>query len=477
MQLANVLIAAILTLSFFAGIPSRAADYFQAVGVIDTRTSFSDGAYDPLALAHLAAKKGLDVLVFNDHDRMVLEYGVPPFRNILKKKVELNSINKTGAAEYLKAIYRASRQIENLIVIPGSETAPFYYWQGSLFSRNLTAHDHEKRLLTIGMEAPRDYLDLPILHNGYTRRYIKNFLPAMILLSGSFLLGLLLLREKRFYRLAGIFISLLSLLYLVNLKPFRSSPYDAYHGSQGIAPYQLVIDYVNARNGMTFWNYPETRSGIRKMGPIYVNTPPYPEVLEDAVNYTGFAAIYGDTISLTEPGKQWDRVLSAYCKGERKRPVWGIATADFHKEGDGKQQLGDFPTVFLVSAKSQKEILSAMRQGRMYACGAKYPQRIVLEDFSVCAGSCRQHAVMGEEIQLESPPKIHIALALKQPAANRVNIRLIRSGRLIRTFSGSLPMEIEVVDTDVRPGEKNYYRIDVSGHGKLVSNPIFFTLK
>jgi len=39
----------------------------------------------------LAKKRGCSVLVINDHDRMAIEYGLPPFRNVIKKRVERSS--------------------------------------------------------------------------------------------------------------------------------------------------------------------------------------------------------------------------------------------------------------------------------------------------------------------------------------------------------------------------------------------------
>jgi hypothetical protein len=61
------------------------------------------------------------------------------------------------------------------------------------------------------------------------------------------------------------------------------------------------------------------------------------------------------------------------------------------------------------------------------------------------------------------------------PSEDRVQIRLIRSGELIETFSGPLPMEIDYDDKHFKPGQKIYYRIDVKGCGLLVSNPVFVT--
>ena len=392
-----------------------AADYVQVAGLIDTRTTFSDGTLDPESLAELAKKRGFSVLFINDHDRMVMEYGLFPLENVLRKKVEINSINKEGAKRYLNAIRAVQERHPDMIIIPGSETSPFYYWTGSYFKGNLTAHNAEKRFLSIGMDKADDYKDLPIIHNGFSIHYTKYLWPQLTAFLISFILGLYLIRWKGFCRKLGLVISGLSLLFFANANPFRSSPFDQYHGPHGTAPYQLAIDYVNSRGGMTFWNYPETRSGVRKMGPIRVDTPPYPEILYETRDYTGFAALYGDTITVTDPGNIWDRVLLEYCVGQRRRPPWGISTADFHKDGGSGEKLGDFPTVFLVPHKTEENILLAMKHGRMYAYSGNYPQQLVLNDFLVSSLGNKTKAISGDEITLNEHPKIHIFLYPKMP--------------------------------------------------------------
>jgi hypothetical protein len=463
------LIPAFILLSFHS---VAASDYLQIPGLIDLRTTYSDGKLDPESLARLAKERGFDLIFINDHDRLVMEYGLFPLQNVLKKRVELNSINKEGAENYLNAIRKVQEKNPDMIIIPGSETAAFYYWTGSYFKGDLTAHNDERRILTMGLEKAKDYENLPILHNGFSTRYTMKFLPMLLPFLVSLVLGLLLLRWRGVLRISGIIISALSLLFLINTNPFRSSPFDQYHGDQGIAPYQLVINYVESRGGLTFWNYPETGSGVRKMGPIFVDTPPYPQVLEQSKDYTGFAVLYGDNITVTEPGNIWDRALLQYCKGERNRPPWGISTADFHRDGGSGEKLGKFPTVFLVREKTKEAVLSAMRQGRMYACTG-YPQRMVLNEFSVCSSGCKTKAISGEEMMLNENPKIRFSLSSKEPTKNRVKVRLIRSGVLVKTFEGSLPMEINYEDKYSRPGEKIFYRIDARGCGTLVSNPIF----
>ena len=157
------------------------ADYQQISGLIDLRTTFSDGAYDLTSLVELGRKTGFGVLVINDHDRMAMEYGIPPFRNIVKKRVERNSINKGGAEGYLRSIKELDKAYPGMIIIAGSETAPFYYWSGSFFKKNLTAHNHERRILTIGLEKAEDYEKLPILHNGLSARFFSISIPAVLI--------------------------------------------------------------------------------------------------------------------------------------------------------------------------------------------------------------------------------------------------------------------------------------------------------
>ncbi|MBW1707513.1 MAG: hypothetical protein JRJ86_20510 [Deltaproteobacteria bacterium] len=471
------LLVFILPFVLFSSYPVMAAGYVQVPGLIDLRTTYSDGELDLESLVRLAKARGFGVLFINDHDRLAMEYGLFPLKNILKKRVELNSINKGGPEKYLNGIKRIQGKHPDMIIIPGSETAPFYYWTGSYFKNTLTAHNHERRILIIGLENPDDYKELPILHNGFSTRYVRTSLPIIIFFLIPLALGILLLKWKGFSRISGFIICGVSLLFIINTDPFRSSPFDQYHGDHGIAPYEKVIDYVDKRGGLTFWNYPETRSGRRKLGPIFVDTPPYPEVLEQSRGYTGFAALYGDTITITEPGNEWDRVLTEYCRGERDRPVWGISTADFHKDAGSGEKLGNFPTIFLVRERTKREILFAMRQGRMYACRGKYPQHMVLDDFSVCSGGCKTRAVSGDEMILTENAKVHVFLLLKKPTKNRVKVRLIRSGEVLEVFEGSLPMEIDYEDRFFKPGKKIYYRIDARGCGALVSNPIFVTFR
>jgi hypothetical protein len=271
-------------------------------------------------------------------------------------------------------------------------------------------------------------------------------------------------------------LALLSGGFFLNTFFVLPSPFDAYHGKQGAAPYQLFIDAVGQKGGLTFWNYPETQSGVRTLGPIQVRTLPYPGMLLETRNYTGFAAIYGDTSTITEPGNVWDVVLGEYCRGFRKRPPWGIATGDFHKEGGSGQNLGDFQTVLWLTEKSRQSVLEALKSGRMYACQGKFPRVPRLDEFSVSAAEpdTAPRMISGEEIALSRNPRIRITVSGGVAGAGKeVRVRLIRSGSVIQIFKGTMPLEIDHTDPLETPGEKIYYRMDMTGYGTIVSNPIF----
>jgi hypothetical protein len=450
--------------------------YEQLPALIDLRTTFSDGEYDPETIVQMAAGKGFKVVIFNDHDRVMMEYGLPPLRNLLKVKKELNSIHKTGAKSYLRTIDDLRKRYPQMILIPGTESAPFYYWTGSPFAGTLTANDHERRLLTMGLERPEDYETLPVLHNGLSWGHLRAVWPALAAFGLCFLIALTFVFRHGWWRFAGVILALLSAGFFVNALFARSSPYDPYNGKQGAAPYQLFIDAVNQRGGLVFWNYPETRSGVRTLGPIRVSTLPYPGILLETRDYTGFAALYGDTISVTEPGNIWDEVLKEHCAGFRKRPVWGIATADFHREGGAGQHLGDFQTVLWLAEHSKQSVLEALRRGRMYACQGRFPRVPRLDEFSVSAAQqeAALRAISGEEITLAGQARIRITVSSGLAGMGKeVRVRLIRSGSLIQVFKGTLPLKIDYTDPLETPGEKSYYRMDMTGEGSIVSNPIF----
>jgi hypothetical protein len=251
----------------------------------------------------------------------------------------------------------------------------------------------------------------------------------------------------------------------------RSSPYNPYQPETGLEPYQEVIDYVQQQGAFCFWNYPEQRSGVRKEKSVQLATPPYPELIYQTRNTTGFSALYGDVISAIDPGREWDQALNDYCRGSRKTPPWGIATADFHGDGRLNLKLGAFPTTFLVKEFSKQGVLEAIRQGRMYASvgdGLTWPQ---IDSFQLTDGLDRK-ALMGETLLTTRKPLVRFKIVYNTDQPIQISIFLIRGGKLIQTFSGQQPLEVEYLDEEIPPQALTYYRL-VDGGKHLVSNPIF----
>jgi len=449
--------------------------YMAVTGLMDLRSTFSDGVHSIEELVKMARSRGFRVVFINDHDRIALSYGIPPFRRILRYKKEFPSIMTHGPEKFLEEISRVSKKFPEVIIIPGCITSAYYYWTGSWLKRNLTAHEYDRKILIVNFTMPEDYGNIPTLHGKLSLKYTKERLPVLMLFLVPFFIGFILTRWKGLYRWMGVIIIIFSVLAIIDFNPFRSSLFNPYQGDQGIAPFQQMIDYVNERGGLSFWNYPEQRSGIRQYGSIKVNTPPYPEVLHLSRNYTGFAAIYGDKITVTDPGGEWDRVLNEYCRGTRARPAWGVSTSDFHEDGRLGLKLGVYPTTFLIQEFSKSGVLEAMKEGRMYCSlgdGRRWPQ---LDYFNVL-GKEGERVFMGETLTTAHYPVIRFRVSYNTQKSVPASILLIRGGTLLETFKGNTPLEIEYTDDQVPPSEKTYYRlVDAKKH--LTSNPIFVTFK
>jgi hypothetical protein len=458
---------------------ASAAEYMQLSGVIHVHSTFSSGQYSIGELVSRAEDKDLEVLILTDHDQTVLEYGLFPLRNLIKRREERPSVLLAGPQNYLAEIQRFNRLQQSVLIIPGVESSVFYHWAGNPFGQSLTAHDYRKELLIVGMPDPDDYYNLPLLHGRASARYLKDLLPGFLIFTGAFLLSIYLILQKGKMGVCGILIALFSLAMMVDQHPFKSSRFDPYHGDQGQAPYQDAIDYVRSRGGMVFWAHPESnysKMGVQ-MGPVKLMTDHYPEALIESENYTGFAALYGDSITATKAGMHWDRALLQYCSGDRAEPVWGIAGSDFHG-GENGIDLDTFQTVFLVENRRQKDALQALERGRIYAVLKAAGFRLSLDHFSIKDDETDKRAILGEELITGGSPVVEGRLSATDGGNHSVTVVVIRGGRPVWSFDGQTPLDFKFVDPDPWSG-KTFYRLDVSGKGggKLLSNPIFVVRK
>lgn len=467
----------LISVFIFLGLNSTGycADYLQISGVMHVHSNISSGKYSIEKIAQIAKENGISVVILTDHDKVRLEYGILPFRNILKKVEERPSVLKYGIEKYFKEIEGINKKHKDVLFIPGVQSSPFYYWTGNPLKKILTCHLYRKELLVLGLK-PEAYKKLPTLYNGFSTRYVKKLLPGCLPFLGLLFLSFVPIYWGGIYRVIGILMFLLSLLGIIDTHPFKLSPFDPYHGNQGEAPYQEFINYVNEKGGLVFWAHPESRYSIRgkKYGPVILKTPLYPQSLLNTYNYTGFAALYGDYITAINPGNYWDMCLKEYCLGKKKRAVWGYSEADFH----GEEPFSMFQTMFLIREKNQEEIIFALKKGRFYAIFTPdEKKKLILNEFYITNEEGTKIAILGEEISLKGKPYIHIGI--DYPESTQLKVRLIRYGEVIKEWESYTPFNVCYKDDFYKKDVKTFYRIDVKTKkaGRLVSNPIFVSFK
>lgn len=491
---ALVSFAAIILAMVFSG---QAEEYIQAQAAIGIKTSASGGQYTVSQVAQIAAKNGVDIIVTADAFLNRWQYGLWPFRNIIKKTEETRSVSTYGIRRYLDELKATRQNNPGMVVIGGLEAAPFYYWEGNPFRSNFAIKDWHKHFLVIGFEGQKDYKRLPVIGNGISlakpfgiNGLICLLLPITILVAGLFCihesrnaqegvyerrLGLLLAH----WRYVGIALLAASLFLFVNGYPFRDLKYDQYHGNRGTMPYQNIIDYVNHHGGMTFWAHPESKN-IEKIGKVSIQTSEHAGLLLETCGYTGFAVFYEGYDIVGRPQGIWDSVLRRYCQGGCASPVWALGALDYEKAGNLGENMNNLRTVLLVKEMSQTGALDAMRKGRMYIAKDANAARFRLESFTVGDNS-GVSATMGQEVALTGPsPRIKIRgnfignAAVKAP----LKILLIRDGEPLAIFENEAPFDITYDDKEtVSPG-KHYYRAEVRSSGLvLVTNPVFVTRK
>ena len=452
------------------------AQFVQIDLAVDVKSRFSDGCSSVQELQTLAQHRGLDGLIFGDHDQKSLEYGIWPFERILKKKDQHPSLLASGAATFISEIRRLNDADADQVLIPAVESAPFYYWTGRLFENNLTAHDWGKHLLIVGLPSAVDYEQLPILNSNFSTEYSQRFLLPFVIFCALFLLGTFCFYKKWRPKTSLLWMVLMALL-AANNHPLRSSPFDPYHGSQGVKPYQELIDYAVSRGALVFWNHLETATAMGRGGEsMKLETPPHAQDLLATRNYTGFQMLHDSPVTAADPGREWDQVLNEYLAGKRSQPVWGYGANDFHCEGQDGHKLGGVRTIVVVRQKDEPAVIQAMREGRMYAVRqADASNRLALDSFALSDPATGQRALWAGQLVSQGFPQLNAEIRATGGLTRPVNISIIRNGREVQRETVTLPYHLQWRDTTVDRSAPAYYRliIDAGESDRLLTNPIF----
>ena len=395
-------------------------DYIHAQAAIQITSGISDGRYTISDIVDIAKNNGIDVIVITDRTLMKWQYGLWPLRGIVKKTVENNSILKHGAKKYLKEIEDVQRVNPDVVVIAGTKCSPFYYWEGSPLANTLKIFDWHKNLLVVGFDKAADLEKIPIVGN---KRASINF--------------------------------------------------DQYKGDRGIMPFQNLIDYGNSHSLMTFWAQPEA-SYIDKVGVVAIETKEFTEDLLWAHDYTGFTIFYNGYEKVGRPGGIWDRILNEYCEGKRSKPIWAISGLSYDFTGKLADVMNDLRTVLFVHSLSKREVLDAIRAGRMYVANGSNAPKFILNKFVAQEQFGKAEAMMGEELKVNAAPRINISGLFLEGSGQPIKLNLIRNGESLKVFDLTSPFDITCQDDGSPKGCKFYYRVEITAENlRVVSNPIF----
>jgi hypothetical protein len=477
----TVALLAVLAAAFAA--PADALERLPAV--LHVHSDLSTGDFSLEQLAGMAERHGIGALLVTENYLLRVEYGLLPFRALTRVVREERSVLDAGVDRYLANVERARASHPRVLIVAGVEVLPHYFWSGSPLMLDMTAHNTQKNLLVLGLDAGALHA-LPVTGNPVTSRYgwasVLDALPAVLLVPGVVLLA----RRRRALRpmgrvvvvvarrrwLAGAVLCGVGVAALARGWPFTLDPYPPYR-DLGLTPHQDLIDYVDRAGGVTVWSFPEARDeGERRIGPVRVawRTPPSPDDLLRTSNYTAFGAVYEDTTHVERPGGGWDRLLGQFASGNLSRPAWGVGESGFHGFSAGKD-LGTVRTVFLVEERSERAVLDALKGGRMYAVQRARETELVLAGFTARAGSVS--ATSGETLRVASPISVAVSVDVESTGAPVRDIRaiLVKNGAVVAVWNGPAP--IRAVHQDVFDGAPTFYRLDVRGPGRLLSNPIF----
>ena len=444
--------------------------------VIHIHSTISQADYPPRRVVSLAREQGVRILIFTDSFIRRWEYGLPLMPNIFKFSAEEGSIARYGIKRYLNDFKKIKDEFPGMLILEGAEVAPFYWWSGSLFKKNLSLNDWSRHLLVVGLKKERDYLRLPVAGNRYFFPRFKDipfFLAAGILIiPGAFLL------RKRQKKGLGFLICAAGILFLLNNIPFLASRYSPYQGRKQYLPYQDLINYAAERGGLVFWAHPyvtEEVSWGKYAKTVNFSTLKYPEALLLTEGYTGFGV--GANRDLLLAQEEWDDALNSYCEGRRRQPAWVIAEADYRTGG----RIDSIQNMIFLSAFKEESVYEALRAGRLYI--RYYSENkcdISLDDFHI-ADSSGGSAFIAGEITIRSKPRLFIRGTAKLNSPEELRVEVIRNGRGIKEITLAAPQafDLEFEDDVPETGRINYYRLNffIGKTLVLATNPIFVRIK
>lgn len=448
---------------------------------IHIHSTASTGTLSLEALAVRAEQQGLDAIVLSDNFSLEYEYGLQPLAGLLRKTLSFPSVLSYGVERYLEEIHSVQARHPQLVIVPGVEVAPYYYWTGSLWRGDLTMHDAQRNLLVLGLTKAEDYRALPARGNPSSFTVdgasLANAAPLLLAVPALFLWKPIGAAR----RTVAACCLVLAVATLVNAWPLGTPPFSSYESQLGYRPYQALVEVANQRGAVVLWSMTEARDlqshAFGPLGTVTVRTDAHPEALALTSGYAGFGGLYQDTRTVTAAGGLWDQVIQACREGAQSAVPAMIGEIAFHGLADKGKDLDRVVTTVFAKERSVAGLLSAIRSGHAYAAAeGDHRVMLTLDEFSLGC-DCNQATVgIGEHMALPSGSHAvaTVRLSARDGKAHPVTLRLIRSGEIIRMTKAETPVQYQLADTPPVPDGGAYYRLEVVGQsGELLTNPIY----
>ncbi len=448
---------------------------------LHVHTTFSDGSHTVEEIAQRAREEGIDAVLLGDHFLARFEYGPPLFRKAFAVSVRPPSLRPRDLERYLQAARQAERET-GVLVLPGVEITPFYYWEGSLLTGDLTLNSAHRHLL-VSFPDNADLAELaPVLAEmsapGVLELRAGSLLLVWPLLPALWAVdGLRRRRGKSFPRILLLWlVTAVSVAALVRSWPYLVPRYSPYAGNAGAAPYQDALEASHSSSALTFWAHPETSTEFQHARyPVRDRSDEYPELIAATRGATGFASLYEGDRRAAAPAGPWDRALHEFIRGDRSMPVWTVGELDLHREGEaGGKFLGEVETVVFATERSHRGVLEALARGSMYAVRQTEDSHLRLEGFrATCNGD---EVSMGQRTGRVSPCRIGAKLSAHGEALDGVTVSLVRNGEVLAREDVDIDEDGVELEWDDDAGDQPlFYRLAARRGNRvaLYGNPVF----
>ena len=98
--------------------------------VLHLHSDLSTGDFALEQLTAMAEKQGIGALLLTENYLLRVEYGLPPFRALTRGFRDERSVLDLGIDRYLERVAQARAANPRVLIVPGVEVLPHYYWTG-----------------------------------------------------------------------------------------------------------------------------------------------------------------------------------------------------------------------------------------------------------------------------------------------------------------------------------------------------------